>query len=388
MARRDPGATLPILRVRGDHAALGRAMGEFRAAQIRKVVVAAEASLWEADVSIAALRDQIAPYLEAAGIVYPHYLEELREMAAAAHVPFEVLFRLNCYESRPPGTPPGSMAGPVSAPQTPATPRVPVKDPSVLAARPDGEASRREPADAIATGGCTSIASRGNGTVILGHTEDSSPDAVEGIYLLDATLEQDGEEDERFLALNYAQTLPGCAAGINRYGLAVLIDALPDPDRRIGAPRHFVSRALLAAPSLDAAIGGLRTTARGGGWNYLIAQGDRYVDVETTATRTVIAESGAPVAYAHSNHYLSAELAADTNEPRENSRTRLTRARELMAPALTLEQMKAILSDRTGYPDSICRDRTIAAWVADVAAKKIEVCWGEPDGATWTPYAI
>jgi hypothetical protein len=26
--------------------------------------------------------------------------------------------------------------------------------------------------------------------------------------------------------------------------------------------------------------------------------------------------------------------------------------------------------------------------VADVAARQIEVCWGEPDRATWTAYSI
>jgi hypothetical protein len=211
---------------------------------------------------------------------------------------------------------------------------------------------------------------------------------VEGIYLLDATVEEEGRVVSRFLALNYAQTLAGCAAAINQHGLMVLIDALPDPERHLGAPRHFVSRALLDAPSIEAALAILRDTERGGGWNYLMVQGERYANVEATATRVVVTERGTAPAYAHSNHYLAAEIAAETGDPRPNSLARLKRARELVRPGMGVAEMKALLGDRQGAPDSICRERTIAAWVADTAARRVEVCWGEPDRATWTAYAI
>jgi isopenicillin-N N-acyltransferase like protein len=46
--------------------------------------------------------------------------------------------------------------------------------------------------------------------------------------------------------------------------------------------------------------------------------------------------------------------------------------------------MKRLLADRQSFPDSICRERTIGAFVADTATRRVEVCWGEPDGATWT----
>jgi hypothetical protein len=253
--------------------------------------------------------------------------------------------------------------------------RPPVKDPGVLAGAPAGD-------------GCTSLVSRAAGTVIVGHTEDSSPEAVDGIYLVDATVEEDGKEIGRFYALNYANTLPGCAAAINRHGLLVLIDALPDPDRHVGASRHVVSRALLDARSIDEAVGILRETERGGGWNYLLVQGDRFANAETTATRVAITTSDDDAAYAHANHYLNDEIAAEAGDPRPNSVTRLTRARQLVRAGMTLDEMKRTLSDREGFPDSICRERTIAALVADAAAKRIEVCWGEPEGATWTAYAL
>src|SRR5688500_7338560 len=339
MAKAPSGAPLPVLQIRGTHEELGRAMGQFRAEQIKRSVTTTQAALWEADVSRAALAEQIAPYVEATERIYPQYMRELRAMAEGAEVPFDVLFRLNCYESRPVGTPPGSVAGPSPVfASAPVAKPVSVKDPGVLAAAP-------------APDGCTSIVSRGAGTVIVGHTEDSSPEAVDGIYLVDATVEEDGEEVARFLALNYANTLPGCAAAINRHGLMVLIDALPDPDRRVGASRHVVSRALLDASSIDEAIHVLRETERGGGWNYLFVQGDRFANAETTATRVAITTSDEEGAYAHANHYLNEEIAAEAGEPRANSVARLTRARQLVKTGMSLEQMKRTLGDREGFPD-------------------------------------
>jgi hypothetical protein len=364
--------------VRGTHEELGRAMGEFRAAQLKRSADMVKAALWDGDVSRAELTEQIAPYVEATERIFPQYLRELRAMAEGAQVPFDVLFRLNCYESRPPGTPPGSIAGPSPVFATPPPEkRPPVKDPGEMvgAAAPAGD-------------GCTSVVSRGNGTVIVGHTEDSSPEAIDGVYVVDAEVIEDGETASRFLALNYANTIPGCAAAINRYGLLVLIDALPDPDRRLGASRHVVSRALLDCESIDAALGLLRETERGGGWNYLLVQGDRFANVETTATRVVVTSDESAGSYAHSNHYLSEEIAADTGDPRSNSLARLARARQLAAPGLSLDQMKMVLSDREGFPDSICRERTIAALVADAAAKTIEVCWGEPEDASWSRFSL
>src|SRR5688500_15427059 len=105
MAKREPGMTLPVVTVRGTHADLGRAMGGARAAQITRVVGTALEALREQGTSEADLHEQVAPYFEAAGSVYPQLLVELEEMARAADVPIDVLFRLNCYESRPRGTP-------------------------------------------------------------------------------------------------------------------------------------------------------------------------------------------------------------------------------------------------------------------------------------------
>ena len=52
----------------------------------------------------ATLRAQIEPYLEFAERYTPGALRELEGLASGADVSFETLFRLNCFESRPPGS--------------------------------------------------------------------------------------------------------------------------------------------------------------------------------------------------------------------------------------------------------------------------------------------
>ena len=96
MARAAAGAHLPVLVARGDHAALGRAMGEHRRAQIQGVVAVAQHGFREGGIGEEDLRVQNAPFVEAAARIYPQYFAELAAMAEGARVPFDVLFRLNC----------------------------------------------------------------------------------------------------------------------------------------------------------------------------------------------------------------------------------------------------------------------------------------------------
>src|SRR5205823_3575035 len=117
----------------------------------------------------------------------------------------------------------------------------------------------------------------------------------------------------------------------------------------------------------------------------VLVQGQRAVNVETTATR-VEAREVTDGRYAHTNHYVEPALTDDSGEPRPNSLARLSRALELVRPGLDVAAMKQLLADRQGFPDSICRERTIGAFIADTAARRVEVCWGEPDGGTWTEH--
>lgn len=376
MARPPAGARLPVLRVTGSHQSLGHLMGAYRRRQVARSVEVAHEVLAAEGASDAALRDQIAPFVELAARHAPGALAELEGMARGADVPFDTLFRLNCMESRPPGS-----RFLWSRPEPPVD--------AVAAFDPDAADTGLppDPSESPAPGGCTSLASRREGGCVVGHTEDSSPENLDGIYLLDATVSEPGRGvTSRFHALNYAMSLPGCAAATNAHGLMILIDALPDPDRQVGVPRSCVSRLLLDQPSIEAAIDLLRSLPRGGGWNYLMVQGPRIVNVETTATLVEVEEATHAGAYAHTNHYRTPSIAARTGEPRPNSTARLGRALDLVFRDMSTAAMRETLADRDGFPDSICRDRTIATWVADTGARSVSVCWGEPVDATWASF--
>src|SRR5919202_5331652 len=148
MAKREAGVTLPEVRVVGTHADLGRAMGSHQAAQIRAAVESALHQMRELEITDAALREQIAPYVDAVEATWPQYVVELREMARAAEVPFDLLFRLNCYESWPPGLRRRRRAEAAQAATEP--PAVPAKDPGTMAAATNGRVHGRgaSPAEA------------------------------------------------------------------------------------------------------------------------------------------------------------------------------------------------------------------------------------------------
>ncbi|MCP3136178.1 C45 family autoproteolytic acyltransferase/hydolase [Pyxidicoccus xibeiensis] len=336
MARVAEGATLPVLRVTGGHEALGTAVGTAMRPHIQRAVHTALEGLAREGLDAAALRERIAPALDAAERWTPGSLTELRAWARAADVPLEVLSYLSSA-----GLPPVSAAH-----------------------------------------GCTSVAVRGaHGGILVGHNEDSLVPVVDEVFLLDAMV-----AGSRFLSLCYVYALPGCSASLNGHGLAVLMDYLPDPDARPGLPMDFVTRALLDVPSIDAALDFLAATPRGGSGNCVLVQGGRVVNVELTSTRMVVTDASREGAWVHTNHFLDPVLATAAGTPQADSLPRLASGKRLVQPGLALDGVQRILADRQGFPDSICRERTLAGFVADPTSGEVRVCWGEPAHGTWTSH--
>jgi len=361
MVRTSARETLPFLRVRGSHQEIGRAIGETFRTRIQTVVGETIAELHEQGADLQVLRSQLEPNLRVVERVYPGLLQELSSIAEAAQAPFDILFHLNNYGYRPTSVPKLLLSG------------------ETYQDNLESEGS---------SGRCTSVASRGKGKVVVGHTEDSTPIALEDLFLLDATLVDPSQttspSDIRFLALNYVYTLAGCAASLNQHGLVMVVDSLPELEFKSGVSRDFTTRALLHCQTIDEAIDELQSMERSSGGSCLFAQGDRITEVEFTPSKMAVIVGGAQAV--HTNHYLDLEMSALAREPRVDSVMRLNRALELVNPNMSIEDMKRLLSDRQNFPHSICRERTIGAFIADTAAKQVTVCWGEPASATWTTY--
>jgi isopenicillin-N N-acyltransferase-like protein len=240
--------------------------------------------------------------------------------------------------------------------------------------------------------GCTSLAAApeatADQTLLVGHNEDWLPDDFDAVYLIHAR----PAAEPAFLAVTYGGLLPNI--GFNEHGIAQCCDSVYPNDVRIGVPRIFVSRAVLAAHTPSEAIRAAVNRQRAAGYNHLIAHssGDIY-SVEVSAENFEVIY-GADGLLVHTNHYASAHMRAVERDSEEliSSRVRYNRASRLLrsqAGRLSLKSLQAILADHVNYPQSICchtetgdtpieRQQTIASLLMDLTSQTMHVAWGTP----------
>lgn len=254
------------------------------------------------------LEQILAPYLAASDAAVPHLVEQVRGMADGAEQPFLDLFFANAFEE---------VYGIIEL------------------GTPAGLPLER----------CTDVVLRSAGSTLLGHTEQwyAGDDGAVGI-VLDVS-----DDAPAVLAPVVAGTLP--LVGINEFGGAFGTMSLSATDERTGVPRALVARDLLEARDLDDALDRASRDGRAGGYSYLCAfPGGSSCAIETTATtaaRLSVTE--------HTNHALDATVAAVCCDPSEGSRSRLARARALVASTTpTLDGMVALLSDHAAESQDIC----------------------------------
>ena len=245
-----PPDRIPVVSAIGTPYEVGLAIGRHRQHRIAARVEAMRARRRSVGIDDATAYRSAQPYLALTEGLLPDLVVELAGIAAGAGVPFLELFRLNC-----PGT------------------RLPAESPWQRQEREQTTRTGSEALPPAAGGGCTSMVSRGAGGVVLGHTEDFAPEWRDDLYVLRM---QTGKT--RLCALNYAQTLAGCAAAVNGAGLVQVIDSLHDRRHPLGISAHFLARGVLAHDDIAGAVDFLRRMLpRDGGFNHLLVQGTRIV---------------------------------------------------------------------------------------------------------------
>lgn len=341
----------PLIRVSGSHREIGCQIGEACAAQVRHSIdnarnlidTAYEQLLldWEG------AKIQARKYLPFAQERYPQYVEELMGIAEGAEVDFDDVVVLNAMEA--------------------------------------------VTMDALHLSKCTSIAVNdertSDGHVLVAHNEDWLPYEEPDIYILHVT----PEDEPSFLAMTYGGLLPNI--GFNAAGIAQCCDTVYPNDSRIGLPRVFVSRAVLAARNPAEAIQRVLVPHRAAGYNHLLAHesGELYnVEVSSLRFGLLYAEEGYLV---HTNHYLDPQMQAIENQPDElvGTRVRYFRALRLLkqTPFHTVKSLQAIQRDHVCWPNSICnhaveddilldREKTINALVMDLTSGVMYLSWGNP----------
>lgn len=341
----------PLVRVSGSHLEIGRQIGEVCQTQVRRSLVNArnliESSYETLELTWEGAQIQARKYLPFAQERYPQYVEELLGISQGAGVPFDDLVVLNAMEA--------------------------------------------VTMDALHLAKCTSLAVNesltADGHVLVAHNEDWLPEDEADVYLIHAQ----PDDEPAFLAMTYGGNLPN--VGFNAAGIAQCCDTVYPTDSRIGIPRTFVSRAVLAARTLSEAISRALVAHRAAGYNHLLVHesGEIY-NVEVSARRFAI-QYGQDGYLAHTNFYLDPNMQAIENEPDElvNTRVRYYRALRLLKSTAphSVKSLEAIQRDHINYPNSICnhleaglepmdRQKTINALIMDLTARTMHIAWGNP----------
>lgn len=195
--------------------------------------------------------------------------------------------------------------------------------------------------------GCTSVAMRGNGANWIAHNEDGDP-AFDPSWRL---VEVRPEGAPGFVGFIYPGSIPGHTFAVTGVGMVQTVNNLRSTVRRPGVPRMVLGRALLDAPSLDAAVDLLGSVAHAGGFHHLLAQaGDhRIFSVEALPEGcSVLAVDGR---YGHANHAVHDRAAAVAQIVTASSADRQSRIMALLSgPASAPDEagLRGLLADRGG----------------------------------------
>lgn len=352
---------IPILAVSGSHLEIGHQIGEAFRKQVQHSIVSAqmllEQSYDQLQLTWDGARIQARKYIPFAEERYPQYVDEMRGMAEGANVSVDDLAVVNAMEA--------------------------------------------VTMDALHLTKCTSMAVNQSRTanehVLVAHNEDWLPEDEADIYLLHIK----PEKEPPFLAMTYGGLLPNI--GFNAYGIAQCCDSVYPSDSRIGIPRVFVSRAVLAARTPAEAIRRCLAAHRAAGYNHLIAteSGELY-NIEVSARRFAVlyGEEGYLV---HTNHYLDPQMylvESDTDEL-ISTRVRYFRALRLLRATAehTVKTLQTIQRDHVNYQDSICnhamdeldpldREKTICSLVMDLTNRQLHAAWGNPCQSVYHTYQL
>ncbi|HLF26262.1 MAG TPA: C45 family peptidase [Anaerolineae bacterium] len=342
---------IPILHAQGPHHAIGFSLGREVGDRVAHMVANYRGMLEQTpEIKLTWPRAivQARKYLPFALEYMPQYVEELRGMAEGSGVDFEDILVCNCLEEL---------------------------TSDMLFER------------------CTVVAFNNDhtvdGHVYLGHNEDWLPHDQDLQYLVRA--EPEGELP--FLALAYGGLL--CNIGFNAAGIAQCINSVYPTGVRLGIPRVFIGRAVLAAPRIGRAMYRAVHPRRAAGYNHLLADdnGELYnVEVASDRFDVLYGEDGF---LTHANHYTSPRLRDFEEQPDQltGSHVRNNRARRLAQQLIRrgkvrIEDVQAILSDHVNYPGSICSHAkdlpildesvTIGSLVIDLNARTLWYCYGNP----------
>jgi len=361
-----------IIEASGSHREVGRQTGE-AARDIVAWGLDAYAERFEvlAGFSFSDAVERARAYLRPAEDYVPQSVEQLRGIAERATVPFDRLFALNCSEE--------------------------------FTCAADAAWPREH---------CTSFAVVAGGRAVSGHNEDWYPEEIEGQTIRKVRL-TGRWGSAAYISAGPAYDLP--LTGVTAAGFTSTANTVYYRDERVGVPNNFLLAAVLAQPDLERARELITRAPRARGSNHLLCDArGRVWDIETSGERWALvdgapapadaARAGASALLAHSNHYVSPELAPGDASRSEGSRLRRARAEELLTAGVRdgvdlVNLGKNVLCDHENAPHSICdhwedddpdpdQSVTTASMVWEPAEGVVHVACGQPCAAGYSRYEL
>jgi len=348
---------LPYIEAKGTYREVGRQIGEAeRELVLRELDYYGEQFGALAGFSFAEAVERARLYLGPAEQAVPQIVDQLRGLAEGAGVAFDQLFAANCNEEL------------TCLPDLPKRP-----------------------------GHCTSFAFKAGGRTVAGHNEDWYPGDIECLTVRHVTL----DDGTSYLSVGPAGNLP--ITGVTSHGLCGGANTLYSWDMGAGVPNNLLLASLFACRSLEDVRERITATPRARGSNHLLADAaGRIWDVETTATRWAWLEGGA--CFAHTNHYVTAELAPQEATTSEGTHKRRARAEELLAAGLgagedPVRLGQTVLCDHANSPFSICshwndddpdldQSVTTASMIWEPAERRVHVATGQPCEHDYVTYTL
>jgi isopenicillin-N N-acyltransferase like protein len=319
---------LKVVRAKGDPYARGTIIGRELRDLVNESVDFYHRYLHRRGVSSVELQDLLTPYLVAAETVFPDYMAIMKGMSAGAMVPVLELFAINAFEELEPmlESPEGGL---------------------LFLQRKEGYV--RAPASSVGrTERCSSFAVVTPERTILAHNEHWLAGDVGNIAVV-IDIPDDGKVPVA------SPTVVCClpAVGVNGHRGAQGIGSLTAADDGVGVPRVLVSRSALEAADREDAIDRAGLASRAGGYGHVFAfpRGEAFI-VETTGELVAVHDGPG----AHTNHYLSPDLAEIAPIASEGSMARYHRLTQLLAERRpqTVDDVMGIMRDHESSPQAIC----------------------------------
>ncbi|MGE8690323.1 MAG: C45 family autoproteolytic acyltransferase/hydrolase [Achromobacter sp.] len=361
----------PFVSVSGSPEARGRSYGQQAADRVRKSAAMYGQTLVDLGYDAMARTQLITSFAREIENFAPHYLEEMRGIAAGADVPFEDIVMVNA------------------------------RTEVIAKARAEKKkAAELEPGDGC-TGAMILPTRSANGRLIHGQNWDWRAECAETAIVL--RVRNDNGPD----ILTFVEAGGLARSGLNSAGVSITANYLEsDRDfRQLGVPLSLIRRKVLEQEHFALAIKAVATTPKSCSNNIMIGMAAGFgVDYECTIDEAFPIYPGNDDLIVHANHWVSevalSKLRDTGRASTPESAYRDWRVRRLLneRQQLTREDLKRALFDDFGTPYSVCRpprpgshdnlSATVAMVIMEPAAGLMEVAPLPALNRSFTRYSL